>query len=195
MKSLLLTMRFDRYQIFPETRDGSLTNLFSTLSRKTVDGKRWYPPFLSRSFRCPRNSENQKFRLWKFPVLREKSFAKTWYPFPILKFLRYQKFFETQKDSLTKFFSSVSQKLLTEIGDTPPLIQKIFDTKKILRNRRQSGDAAFSMHRKFRNQKVSYLQQIAAMKFSGTARKKIHKIWYLSFLIHKNFSTPEIFET
>ena len=62
-----------------------------------------------------------------------------------------------------------------EIGDTPPLTQKNFDTKRILKDRRQSRDAAFPMRRKFRYQKVFELQESSSKKISGPARKKIPK--------------------
>ena len=63
MISLLLTMTFDRYQIFAETRKGSLNIFFSTLSQKPVDGKIGNPPpVLTKKFSVPKSFDTRKLR-------------------------------------------------------------------------------------------------------------------------------------
>ena len=64
-----------RYQKFPETQKGSSTKWFSSVRRKTFDGKLWHNPLTQKYFLIPVNNDTLKGSPTKFfGTVRQKTF-------------------------------------------------------------------------------------------------------------------------
>ena len=113
-----------RYQDFFETRKGSLTKFFGTLSQNTFDGKSWYPPpLLSLTFSMPEISDTLKGSSTKFfGTVRQKIFnVESWYSLPPHPLLFINVF------ACRNFLKHSTKKFSTKCFDT--MRQQIFDRK------------------------------------------------------------------
>ena len=217
MISLLSTMRFDRYQIFPETRKGSLTNVFSTVRRETVVGKRWYPPppiLIQKGFFSREILKTEGFTYKIFRYCEKKFCGKLDNPLPIRKLFSISGKFWNTKKIPHKVFQHIEYKNFRRKMVIPRLLhkkflipeknsekQKSYFTKFFCfgpvrqKNFRQSCDAPFLCMKMFDAKKSLNYKRVHLWSFPVLREKKSPKRWYLFFLIHKNFSIPEIFET
>ena len=91
--------------------------------------------------------------------------------------------------------STVSQKILIEVGDTPPLIQENFDNKKIWENENKAVMLRFLCIQNFHTRKFLNYKRVRLRSFLVLREKQSPKNWCLSLPIHKSFSYQKVFET
>ena len=128
MISLLSTMRFDRYQIFLETRDGSVTNVFSTVRRETVVGKRWNPPpiLIQKGFFSREILKTEGFTYKIFRYCEKKFCGKLDNPLPIRKLFSISGKFWNTKKIPHKVFQHIEYKNFRRKMVIPRLLHKKF---------------------------------------------------------------------
>ena len=162
---------------------------FPALKEKIFAENLIAPSFIN-SFRYENICETKKVRVWSFPVLWENYFAQKLIPASLIsKIFQYQKFSESQKCSLTKFFSTVSQKTFDgKWWDPPTSCSETFRNKEVSEKQKRYLTQFFvlvlwdekfstnpwrppSIHENFRHEKASELQKGSPMKFSGTMRQ------------------------
>ena len=178
--------KFFQNRKFCETFKGSPTKIFGTVRQTNFDGKTWDPPLIQNFFHTRKFLKRRRapLRIFSFRSCGTKTFRQYCdAPPPMHEIFQYQKFFEAQNGSLTKFFSTERQKFFDGKSWYPLLMHKFFQLSKIFDTSKCSPTNFIStVRQKFLNEKWWY------PPLSHKIKKSVVKLMFVENLRKLNFT-------